>query len=57
MAKNQAEDDDFWAPSMQPKPDDGVFFTPTPQLKAVSMGVALAGDKWQHDRIQFLGVS
>ena len=53
----QAEDDDFWAPSMQPKPDDGVFFTPTPQLKAVSMGVALAGDKWQHDRIQLLGVS
>jgi len=39
----EAEDDDFWAPSMQPKPDDGVFFTPTPQLKAVSMGVALAG--------------
>ena len=56
MVSYQAEDDDFWAPSMQPKPDDGVW-TPTPQLKAVSMGVALAGDKWQHDRIQLLGVS
>ena len=59
----EAEDEDFWAPSMQPKQghqffvilvicrafhridaDDGMWKA-APQLKAVSMGAALAGVK------------
>lgn len=37
----EAEEEDFWAPSMQPKQDG--MWKAAPQLKAVSMGVALAG--------------